>query len=468
MREKTYIDDIDRSVYDIRDAEHDAYRMEAGLTPAIVEKLSQEKNDPVWMQQFRLHSLQIYNETPLPDWGPSLAGLDMDHIATYVRPNTKMQNDWQNVPQDIKDTFERLGIPEAERKSLAGVGAQYDSELVYHNVRAEVAAQGVVYTDMESALHGEYADMVRKYFMKLVPPTDHKFAALHGAVWSGGSFVYVPRGVQVSIPLQSYFRLNAKGAGQFEHTLIIVDEGASLHFIEGCSAPKYNVANLHAGCVELYVKKNAKLRYSTIENWSKNMYNLNTKRALVEEGGVIEWVSGSFGSHTGCLYPMSVLKGDGSRMTFTGVTFAGAGQDLDTGAKVVHIGKNTSSYMNTRSISKSGGVSTFRSSVVVEKTAKGAKSSVSCQSLMLDSESRSDTIPAMDVRTRDAAIGHEARIGSISGDAVFYLMSRGLTEENARALIVSGFADNVSKELPVEYAVEMNNLIRLEMKGSIG
>ena len=420
------------------------------------------------MQQFRLHALQIYNETPVPDWGPSLAGLDIDHIATYVRPNTKMQNDWKNVPQDIKDTFERLGIPEAERKSLAGVGAQYDSELVYHNVRAEVAAQGVVYTDMESALHGEYADMVRKYFMKLVPPTDHKFAALHGAVWSGGSFVYVPKGVQVSIPLQSYFRLNAKGAGQFEHTLIIVDEGASLHFIEGCSAPKYNVANLHAGCVELYVKKNAKLRYSTIENWSKNMYNLNTKRALVEEGGVIEWVSGSFGSHTGCLYPMSILKGDNAKMEFTGVTFAGAGQDLDTGAKVVHIGRNTSSYMNTRSISKSGGVSTFRSSVVVEKTASGAKSSVSCQSLMLDSESRSDTIPAMDVRTRDAAIGHEARIGSISGDAVFYLMSRGLSEEDARALIVSGFADNVSRELPVEYAVEMNNLIRLEMKGSIG
>ena len=468
MTEKSQVADIDRSIYDIRDAEHDAYRMEAGLTPAIVEKLSKEKNDPAWMEQFRLESLQIYNNMRVPDWGPSLDGLDIDHIATYVRPNTKMQNNWENVPQDIKDTFERLGIPQAERKSLAGVGAQYDSELVYHNVRAEVAAQGVVYTDMESALHGEYADMVRKYFMKLVTPHDHKFAALHGAVWSGGSFVYVPKGVHLSIPLQSYFRLNAPGAGQFEHTLIIVDEGASLHFIEGCSAPKYNVANLHAGCVELYVKKNAKLRYSTIENWSKNMYNLNTKRALVEEGGVIEWVSGSFGSHTGCLYPMSVLKGDGSRMTFTGVTFAGAGQDLDTGAKVVHIGKNTSSYMNTRSISKSGGISTFRSSVVVEKTAKGAKSSVSCQSLMLDSESRSDTIPAMDVRTRDAAIGHEARIGSISGDAVFYLMSRGLTEEDARALIVSGFADNVSKELPVEYAVEMNNLIRLEMKGSIG
>ena len=468
MKEKSQVADIDRSVYDIRDKEDDAYRMQEGLTPEIIDKLSKEKDDPVWMQQFRLESLQIYNEMPIPDWGPSIEGLDMDHIAAYVRPKTDMKNDWKDVPQDIKDTFERLGIPQAERKSLAGVGAQYDSELVYHNVKDEVAAQGVVYTDMESALKGEYADMVHKYFMKLVTPRDHKFAALHGAVWSGGSFVYVPKGVQVSIPLQSYFRLNAKGAGQFEHTLIIVDEGASLHFIEGCSAPKYNVANLHAGCVELYVKKNAKLRYSTIENWSKNMYNLNTKRALVEEGGVIEWVSGSFGSHVGCLYPMSVLKGDNAKMEFTGVTFAGAGQNLDTGAKVVHIGRNTSSYMNTRSISKSGGISTFRSSVVVQKGAKQAKSSVSCQSLMLDSESRSDTVPAMDIRTKDAAVGHEAKIGSISNEAVFYLMSRGMSEEDARALIVSGFADNVSKELPLEYAVEMNNLIRLEMKGSIG
>ncbi|MDY4223637.1 MAG: Fe-S cluster assembly protein SufB [Candidatus Limivicinus sp.] len=468
MKEKTQVEDIDRSIYDIKDKENDAYRMEDGLTPEIIEKLSKEKGDPEWMREFRLKSLETYNEMPLPNWGPSIEGLDMDHIATYVRPKTDMKNDWKDVPQDIKDTFERLGIPQAERKSLAGVGAQYDSELVYHNVKSEVAEQGVIYTDMESALKGEYAEMVHEYFMKLVTPRDHKFAALHGAVWSGGSFVYVPKGVQVSIPLQSYFRLNAKGAGQFEHTLIIVDEGASLHFIEGCSAPKYNVANLHAGCVELYVKKNAKLRYSTIENWSKNMYNLNTKRALVEENGVIEWVSGSFGSHVGCLYPMSVLKGDNSRMEFTGVTFAGAGQNLDTGAKVTHIGRNTSSYMNTRSISKSGGISTFRSSVVVAKTAKGAKSSVSCQSLMLDSESRSDTVPAMDIRTRDASVGHEAKIGSISNDAIFYLMSRGMSEEDARAMIVSGFADNVSKELPVEYAVEMNNLIRLEMKGSIG
>ena len=468
MREKTNVNDVDRSMYDFRNEEKDVYRVKEGLTPAIVEKISSEKHDPVWMQNFRLESLQIYNEMKVPDWGPSIEGLNMDDIVTYVRPNTKMSAKWSDVPEDIKDTFEKLGIPQAERKSLAGVGAQYDSELVYHNVREEVAAQGVVYTDMESALTGEYADMVKKHFMKLVTPRDHKFAALHGAVWSGGSFVYVPPGVSVEIPLQSYFRLNAPGAGQFEHTLIIVDEGAYLHFIEGCSAPKYNVANLHAGCVELFVGKNAKLRYSTIENWSKNMYNLNTKRALVEEGGTIEWVSGSFGSHVSYLYPMSVLNGEGARAEFTGITFAGKGQNLDTGTKVVHNAPKTTSYVNTKSISKDVGISTFRSSVVVKPQAKQSKSAVSCQSLMLDDISRSDTIPAMDIRTKDADVGHEARIGRISDEAVFYLMSRGISEEEARAMIVSGFADNVSKELPLEYAVEMNNLIRLEMKGSIG
>ena len=468
MKEKTYVDDIDRSVYDIKDKENDAYKVKAGLTPEMVEKISKEKNDPAWMQQFRLQSLQIYNSLQVPNWGPDIEDLDMDNIVTYVRPKSKMSAKWSEVPKDIKDTFERLGIPQAEQKSLAGVGAQYDSELVYHNVRAEVAAQGVVYTDLESAMHGEYAEMIRTHFMHLVKPQEHKFAALHGAVWSGGSFVYVPKGVSVTIPLQSYFRLNAPGAGQFEHTLIIVDEGAYLHFIEGCSAPKYNVANLHAGCVELYVGKNAKLRYSTIENWSKNMYNLNTKRAIVEEGGTIEWVSGSFGSHVSYLYPMSILKGDDSRMEFTGITFAGEGQNLDTGAKVVHTGKRTSSYVNTKSISKDGGISTFRSSVQIGKQASGSRASVSCQSLMLDDISRSDTVPAMDIRTRDANVGHEAKIGRISDEAVFYLMSRGISEEDARAMIVSGFADDVSKELPLEYAVEMNNLIQLEMKGSIG
>ena len=468
MEEKTFVEDIDRSLYDFRNEDKDAYRIEEGLTRDIVEQISREKHDPEWMREFRLKSLEIYNKTPMVQWGPSIEGLNMDNIVTYVRPNTKMQGKWEDVPDDIKDTFERLGIPQAEQTSLAGVGAQYDSELVYHNVRKEVEEQGVVYTDMESALNGPYAEMVKEHFMKLVPPTDHKFAALHGAVWSGGSFVYVPKGVKVEIPLQSYFRLNAKGAGQFEHTLIIVDEGADLHFIEGCSAPKYNVANLHAGCVELFIAKNAKLRYSTIENWSKNMYNLNTKRALVAEGGTIEWVSGSFGSHVSYLYPMSVLNGEGAHSEFTGVTFAGHGQNLDTGCKVVHNAPHTTSLVNTRSISKSGGISTFRSSVVVTNKAKHAKSSVSCQSLMLDNISRSDTIPAIDVRTADADIGHEAKIGRISDDAVFYLMSRGISEEEARAMIVSGFADNVSKELPLEYAVEMNNLIRLEMQGSIG
>ena len=468
MKEKTYVEDIDRSIYDVKDEERDAYKVDEGLTEAIVEQISREKKDPPWMELFRLQALQIYNEMPVPDWGPSIEGLDMSHIVTYVRPNTKMTAKWSDVPQDIKDTFERLGIPQAERKSLAGVGAQYDSELVYHNVREEVAAQGVVYTDMESALKGEYADMVQSHFMKLVKPNDHKFAALHGAVWSGGSFVYVPPGVSVTIPLQPYFRLNAPGAGQFEHTLIIVDKGAYLHFIEGCSAPKYNVANLHAGCVELFVEEGATLRYSTIENWSKNMYNLNTKRALVKEGGRIEWVSGSFGSHVSYLYPMSILKGKGAHMEFTGITFAGKGQNLDTGAKVVHAAPDTSSYMNTKSISKDGGISTFRSSVSITKEAAGSKSAVSCQSLMLDDISRSDTIPAMDIRTGDADVGHEAKIGRISDDAVFYLMSRGISEEEARSMIVSGFASNVSKELPLEYAVEMNNLIDLEMKGSIG
>lgn len=469
-KDRAIVEDIDRSLYDFRyeEKEGEFYKIKEGLTEDIVLEISEKKNDPEWMRDFRLKSLEIYHKAEMPNWGPDISGLNVDNIVTYVKPNTEMSQSWEEVPEDIKSTFEKLGIPEAERKSLAGVGAQYDSELVYHNLQEEVARQGVIYTDIESALHGPYGKMIEEHFMKLVPPTDHKFAALHGAVWSGGSFVYVPKGVNVEIPLQSYFRLNAKGAGQFEHTLIIVDEGAQLHFIEGCSAPKYNVANLHAGCVELFVGKNAKLRYSTIENWSKNMYNLNTKRAKVEENGIMEWVSGSFGSHVSYLYPMTILKGDNARSQFTGVTFAGKGQNLDTGAKMVHIGKDTSSYINTRSISKGGGISTYRSAVVIQNQAKNAKSAVSCQSLMLDDESRSDTVPAIDVRTNKADVGHEAKIGRISDDAVFYLMSRGISEEEAKSLIVSGFADSVSKELPLEYAVEMNNLIRLEMVGAIG
>ena len=462
------IADVDRSLYDFRDDESDFYRLDEGLTEEIVSRISDEKHDPDWMREFRLKSLRLYEQIPVPNWGPPVDGLDMDHIATYVRANTGMKGTWEEVPEDIKNTFEKLGIPQAERESLAGVGAQYDSELVYHNVRQEVADQGVVYTDLESALTGEYAEMVHEHFMKLVPPTDHKFAALHGAVWSGGSFVYVPKGVTVEIPLQSYFRLNARGAGQFEHTLIIVDEGADLHFIEGCSAPKYNVANLHAGCVELYVGRNARLRYSTIENWSKNMYNLNTKRCRCDEEGEIEWISGSFGSHVGYLYPMSILAGRKARASFTGITFAGRGQNLDTGCKVVLAAPDTSASVETKGISKDGGIQTFRSSVVATPAANGSRCTVSCQSLMLDDRSRSDTIPAMDIRCKNVDIGHEATIGRIGDDKVFYLMSRGVSEEEAKAMIVNGFAEPISKELPLEYAVEMNNLIKLEMEGAIG
>ncbi len=454
--------------YNFRKEEKDAFRIEKGLTPAIVEELSAKKGDPEWMRDFRLKSLEIYNNMAVPPWGPSIDGLNMENIVTYVKPNTSMKGNWNQVPEDIKDTFEKLGIPQSEQKSLAGVGAQYDSEIVYHNLKEEVAKQGVIYTDIETALKGPYEPMIRDHFMKLITPRDHKFAALHGAVWSGGSFVYVPEGVEVEIPLQSYFRLNAAGAGQFEHTLIIVEKNASLHFIEGCSAPKYNVANLHAGAVELFVGEGAKLRYSTIENWSKNMYNLNTKRAKVAKNGTMEWISGSFGSHISYLYPMTILAGENAKSEFTGITFAGKGQNLDTGAKMVHNAPNTSSVITTKSISKDGGISTYRSSVVIAKNAVGSKASVSCQSLMLDDISRSDTIPAMDVRTNKASVGHEAKIGRISDQAVFYLMSRGLSETAARAMIVNGFANPVSKELPVEYAVEMNHLIQLEMEGAIG
>ena len=468
MKEKTYVEDIDRSMYEIHSDSKDYFRIEGGLNEDVIRQISKKKNDPEWMLNFRLRALKTYNELQIPDWGPSIDELNVDNIITYIRANTGMKGDWSEVPQDIKDTFDRLGIPEAEKTSLAGVGAQFDSELVYHNIRKEIAAQGVIYSDVESALHGEYGDMIREHFMKLVTPRDHKFAALHGAVWSGGSFVYVPKGVKLDIPLQSYFRLNSPGAGQFEHTLIIVEEDAYLHFIEGCSAPKYSVANLHAGCVEIFIRKNAKVRYSTIENWSKNMYNLNTKRAIVEEGGSIEWVSGSFGSRVSYLYPMSILNGEGARAEFNGVTFAGAGQDLDTGAKIVHNAPNTTSYINSRSISKGGGRNTYRSSIYISEKAKNSKSAVTCESLMLDNISTSDTIPVMDVRTKDADVGHEASIGRISDESIFYLMSRGFSEEDAKAMIVSGFADNISKELPLEYAVEMNNLIRLEMIGSIG
>ncbi len=467
-KKRTHVEDIDRSLYDFRYEDADAERLDAGLTPEIVREISERKDEPEWMLEHRLKSLEIYNSIDVSNWGPSIDGLDMDNIVTYVKPNTDQQSDWESVPDNIKDTFDRLGIPQAERSYLAGVGAQYDSELVYHSMQDSAAKMGIVYSGIEEALHGEYADLIREKFMTLIPPADHKFAALHGAVWSGGSFVYVPKGVRLDYPLQSYFRLNAKGAGQFEHTLIIVEDDADLHFIEGCSAPKYNVANLHAGAVELFVGKRAHLRYSTIENWSKNMYNLNTKRARCDEEGEIEWISGSFGSHVGYLYPMSILAGRKAKASFTGITFAGRGQNLDTGCKVVLGAPDTAASIETKGISKDGGIQTFRSSVVATPNATGSRCSVSCQSLMLDDRSRSDTIPAMDIRCKNVDIGHEATIGRIGDDKIFYLMSRGISEEEARTMIVNGFAEPISKELPLEYAVEMNNLIKLEMEGAIG
>ena len=437
--------------------------MTKGLARELVMEISRIKDDPEWMRQLRLQSLDIYNSTPLPTWGPDLSGLDLSQIETFVWPKNKIHDDWSQVPPEIRDTFSRLGIPQAEEKFLAGVGAQLDSEMVYHRLQEMAAEQGVYYADLESALHSDYESMIREHFATLIKPTDHKFAALHTAVWSGGSFVYLPPGVSLTLPLQAYFRLNAKGAGQFEHTLIIVDQGASLHFIEGCSAPRYNQVSLHAGSVELFVRPRGYLRYTTIENWSRNMYNLNTKRAYVDDEGVIEWVSGSFGSCTTCLYPESILAGDKAKSSYSGVTFAGTGQCLDTGFKVQHLGRNTSSHVQAKSIAKGGGVSVFRSSIWVGDQAANTKTSLACHSLILDAHSRSDTIPAMVVNHPETDLGHEASVGRVSDEQLHYLQARGLTQQQALQLLVSGFVSDFTNQLPLEYALEMNNLLNLEL-----
>lgn len=466
-KQKTRVEEFNRDIYDVYDHDTTEYQMEQGLNEEIVRSISKEKDDPQWMLDLRLKGLALFQKMPMPSWGPWLGELDMSKVVTYVRPNAKMTDDWKALPPDIRRTFDRLGIPQAERTSLFGVGAQYDSEIVYHSVQQEMRDNNVVYTDMESAMH-EYEDIVRAHFMKLLTMDEHIFLALHAAVWSGGSFVYVPKGVKVRMPLQSYFRLNAPGAGQFEHTLIICEEGSELHFIEGCSAPRHNRLNLHAGCVELFVHEGAKLRYSTIENWSKNMMNLNSKRARVEKDGTIEWVSGTFGSHITMLYPSSMLVGEGARSEYTGISFSGKGQIIDTGAKVVHAAPHTSSTTTSKSISRDGGQAVFRSSVKIAPRATDSKCSVICESLMMDNDSRADTIPVMDVRNDTSDIGHEAKIGRISETAVYYLMTRGLSEEEAKAMIVRGFVEPVTKELPLEYAVEMNRLISLELEGTIG
>ncbi|MDD7463444.1 MAG: Fe-S cluster assembly protein SufB [Anaerococcus sp.] len=471
MSEKKFdisqIQEIDRGIYDVIDKFEYSDIADKGLNAEIVLELSEKKNEPEWMKKRRLQSLLLFEKIPNPVWGPDISELNMEDITTYVKPKTDKKTNWEHLPEEIKDTFDRLGIPKAEQESLAGVGAQYDSEEVYHSIQQHLSDQGVIFTDFDTALR-EHEDLVRKYFQRAIPPTLHKYAALHGAVWSGGSLIYVPKGVKVDIPLQSYYRLNAPGAGQFEHTMIIAEEGAKVHFIEGCSAPRYNVVNLHAGSVEIFVGKNAEVRFSTIENWSRNMYNLNTKRAIVEEGGKVIWVSGSFGSKVSMLYPTSVLNGEYASAEYTGIAFAGDGQYIDNGCSMIHLAPNTYSTALTKSITAGTGKSMTRSLVQMKKNSQGSKSTVDCENLMVSEESQSDTIPVLDIRNDDVDCGHEAKIGSLDQGQIFYLMSRGIPEDEAKSMIVRGFAEPIAKQLPVEYAVEMNNLIDIELEGANG
>lgn len=439
----------------------------SGLDEALVRRISAEKEEPAWMLAKRLESLKIFQEKALPAWGPDLSRLNLDKITYYAKAMEGQAQNWEDVPADIKNTFDKLGIPKAEQEVLAGVGAQYESTVVYHNLKAEFKRQGVIFEDMDLALK-KHPELVEPYFMKAMPNNLHKFAALHGAVWSGGTFLYIPAGVKIKEPLQAYFRMNAKGMGQFEHTLIIVESGAQAHYIEGCSAPRYGVDSLHAGGVEIYVKEGARFRYSSVESWSKDAYNLNTKRAIVEKKAHMEWVGGNFGSNVTMLYPCSILVGEGASADHLGVAFANEGQIQDTGAKVIHAAKDTSSNIVMKSISKGGGKAIYRGLVEVGPQAEGAAVSVKCDALILDELSVSDTIPVMKINNPGATIAHEASAGKINEEDLFYLRSRGLKEAEAAAMLVNGFIEPITKELPLEYSVEMNRMVELEMENSVG
>lgn len=458
-----------RSVYDDQAASKVKYAAPEGLSEDVVREISRQKNEPEWMLEKRLRGLAMFLKTPMPNWGPSLEKLDLNKIVYYVRPDTDGEaKKWDEVPAEIRETFEKLGIPEAERNALSGVGAQYDSDVVYHSLKKEWEDKGVIFENMDVAVQ-KYPEMVKKYFMTdCIPVHDHKFIMLHAAVWSGGTFIYVPKGVSVNVPLQAYFRMNQERGGQFEHTLIVVDEGASVDYIEGCSAPRFATSALHAGCVELHVLKNAKIRYSSIENWSKNTFNLNTKRAVVDAGGTVEWLNGNMGSGTTMLYPCSVLRGEGAHSESLGVAFAGEGQNQDTGSKVIHVAPRTTSVIRAKSISKDGGVSTYRGLVRVTPAARDAAVSVNCDALLIGDGSTSNTYPFMRVDTSAVDVAHEATVGRIGEEEIFYMMSRGLSEDAATKMIVKGFIEPVVKRLPLEYAVELNKLIELEMTGSVG
>ena len=459
---------VSREIFEHRNPENLKFRSEKGLSEDIVRQISLDKNEQEWMLQKRLKALEIFNKKPVPTWGPDLSELNLDEIYFYLKPDAeKNSKDWKDVPKDIRKTYEKLGIPRAERKALAGVGAQYESQVVYHSLKKDLEKKGVVFLDMDLAVE-KYPEMVKKYFMtNCVAPTLHKFAALHAAVFSGGTFIYVPKNVKVDLPLQAYFRMNAKSGGQFEHTLIIADENSEIHYIEGCSAPLYTENSLHAGCVEIHVLKNAKVRYSSIENWSRNTYNLNTKRAVVHENAKMEWVNGNLGSKITMLYPCSVLVGKGAKTDYIGIAYASKGQYQDTGCKVYHLNSDTRSHVISKGISVDGGTSSYRGLVSIRKGCHGSKSSVRCDGLMLDNRSKAITLPSMEVSEDDVEVSHEAAVGKIQEDQLFYLMSRGLSHKDATKMIVSGFIEPVVKELPLEYAVELNKLIEMEIEHSV-
>ncbi|MGB8366899.1 MAG: Fe-S cluster assembly protein SufB [Candidatus Babeliales bacterium] len=443
------------------------FKTKKGLNKDIVIQISEQKNEPGWMIDFRLKALQIFESMSMPTWGADLSDLDMNDIYYYLKPIERQRNSWDDVPDDIKTTFEKLGIPQAERELLAGVGAQYESEVIYNNLKKTWADKGIIFLDTSRALQ-EFPELFKKYFASIVPPEDNKFAALNSAVWSGGSFVYIPKGVYVDLPLQAYFRINVSSMGQFERTLIIAEEGSFIHYVEGCSAPVYRQNSLHSAVVELIALPNSHIRYTTIQNWSHNVYNLVTKRALAQKNATVEWVDGNFGSKVTMKYPSIILKEPKAKGLIISIAVAGKGQHQDAGGKIIHLAPDTTSNILSKSISKDGGRSSYRGLLKVIKGATGVKSKIQCDALLFDDLSRSDTYPTVEVREQQVDIGHEASVSKINEEQLFYLQSRGLNEQTARALIVNGFIDAFVKELPMEYAVEINRLISMEMEGSIG
>jgi Fe-S cluster assembly protein SufB len=459
--------DIGEYQYGFRDEEDYVFKSERGLNRKIVEDISAMKDEPDWMRDFRLKALDHFEKRPMPNWGADLSDIDFGNIFYYIRPAEKQGRTWEEVPEYIKNTFEKLGIPEAERKFLAGVGAQYESEVIYHSLREDLEKQGVIFLDMDSGVR-EHPELVKKYFGTIIPYNDNKFAALNSAVWSGGSFIYVPPGVKVEVPLQAYFRINAENMGQFERTLIICDKDSYVHYVEGCTAPTYSTNSLHSAVVEIIVMEGARCRYTTIQNWSKNVYNLVTKRAAAYKNATMEWVDGNLGSKVTMKYPAVWLMEEGARGEVLSVAFAGDGQHQDAGGKVVHVAPNTSSQIISKSISKGTGRSSYRGLVKVHKGAENVRSNVVCDALLLDETSKTDTYPYIEVEEERASIGHEATVSKVAEEQIFYLMSRGLTEDEAMSMIVNGFIEPIAKELPLEYAVELNRLIQLEMEGSVG